>query len=169
MQKGLWGLVTGDVIKPEIEEGDGVSAAEKLKSQQELAEYNLKNDKAYSEIALYIVPDLQIHVSSFHTAKEAWDNLKQNFEFVSVTQIVRLTRRFYSAKMEEGGDLMKHITEMTSLAEQLREMKEDISSKKFAVAVLGSLPESYDNFITSMGSQDWIGLKIGLEDWIGSM
>ena len=89
MQKGLWGLVTGDAIKPEIKDGDGVGAAEKLKSQQELAEYNLKNDKAYSEIALYIVPDLQIHVSSFHTAKEAWDNLKQNFEFVSVTQIVR--------------------------------------------------------------------------------
>jgi hypothetical protein len=36
---------------------------------------------------------------------------------------------------------MKHLTYMTSLAEQLREMKEEISTKKFATVVLGSLPE----------------------------
>ena len=31
--------------------------------------------------------------------------------------------------MEVGGDLMQHLTNMTSLAEQLRELKKDISSK----------------------------------------
>ena len=56
--------------------------------------------------------------------------------------------------MEEGSDLMKHITMMTSLAEQLREMKEDISSKKFAIVVLGSLPDSYENFLISMNARD---------------
>ena len=49
---------------------------------------------------------------------------------------------------------MKHITEMTSLAEQLREMKDEISSKKFATAILGSLPDSYDNFLTSLNARD---------------
>jgi len=42
---------------------------------------------------------------------------------------------------------------MTSLAEQLREMKEDISSKKFATVVLGSLLESYDNFRTTLNAR----------------
>jgi len=72
---------------------------------------------------------------------------------VPVTQIVRLNRKFYAASMKEGDDLMEHITHMTSLAEQLREMKEDISSKKFATVVFGSLPESYDNFITSLNAR----------------
>ena len=49
---------------------------------------------------------------------------------------------------------MKHLTYMTSLAEQLREMKEDISTRKFATVVLGSLPESYDNFLTSLNARD---------------
>ena len=56
---------------------------------------------------------------------------------------------------------MKHLTCMTSLAEQLREMKEDISTRKFATVVLGSLPESYDNFLTSLNAEesDWDTLK----------
>lgn len=56
--------------------------------------------------------------------------------------------------MQEGADLMKHLTYMTSLAEQLRELKEDISPKKFATVILGSLPDSYNNFLTSLNARD---------------
>ena len=42
---------------------------------------------------------------------------------------------------------------MTSLAEQLRELKEEISDKKFTMVVLGSLPESYD-FISSLNARN---------------
>ena len=135
-------------------EGDTVSADEVAKSQEKLNEYELRADKAYSLIALNVEKQLQIHVSSTNSAKEAWESLQKNFEFVSVSQMVRLTRRFYAAQMEEGADLMQHITVMTSLAEQLREMKEDVSSKKFAIVVLGSLPESYENFLISMNARD---------------
>ena len=47
---------------------------------------------------------------------------------------------------------MEHLTYMTSLAEQLRELKEEITSQTFTTVVLGSLPESYDNFITSLNT-----------------
>ena len=57
--------------------------------------------------------------------------------------------KFYAASMKEDADLMQHLTHMTSLAEQLRAMNEEIPSKKFATVVLGSLPESYDNFLMS--------------------
>ena len=43
---------------------------------------------------------------------------------------------------------------MTSLAEQLREMNEKVTSKKFAIVMLGSLPDSWDNFLTSMNVRD---------------
>ena len=155
MERGLWGYVTGKIKKPVVKtEGDTVSADEVAKSQEKLNEYELRADKAYSLIALNVEKQLQIHVSSTNSAKEAWESLQKNFEFVSVSQMVRLTRRFYAAQMEEGADLMQHITVMTSLAEQLREMKEDVSSKKFAIVVLGSLPESYENFLISMNARD---------------
>ena len=155
MERGLWGFVSGTIVKPEVKtESTTVSAAEVLKSKEKLEDYELRSDKAYSLLALSVEKHLQIHVSSKSNAKEAWESLKKHFEFVSVAQMVRLTRRFYAAEMGEGGDLMTHITDMTSLAEQLREMKEDISSKKFAIVILGSLPESYDNFLTSMNARD---------------
>ena len=94
----------------------------------------------------------------------AWKILQKQFEFVSVTQIVRLNRKFYAASMKEGADLMQHLTHTTSLAEQLREINEEISSKKFATVVLGSLPDSYDNFLTSLNARsgddlDWENVK----------
>ena len=54
--------------------------------------------------------------------------------------------------MKEGTDLMEHLTYMTLLAEQLRKLKEEITSQTFATVVLGSLPESYDNFISSLNT-----------------
>ena len=88
---------------------------------------------------------------------EVWNTLQNQFEFISITQIVRLNRKFYAASMKEGDNLMEHITYMTSLAEQLRELKEDISTKKFAT-------DSYENFISSLNARnidelDWDSIK----------
>ena len=142
MERGLWGFVQGSETPPQPTASVEVRNA-----------YRLRSDKAYSLIALSVDNSLQVHIASTVEPKTAWDILQNHFEFVSVTQIVRLNRKFYAASMKEGDDLMEHITHMTSLAEQLREMKEDISSKKFATIVLGSLPESYDNFITSLNAR----------------
>ena len=43
---------------------------------------------------------------------------------------------------------------MTSLAEQLREMNEEISSKRFATVVIGRLSESYHNFLMSLNARN---------------
>ncbi|CAB4032081.1 Retrovirus-related Pol poly from transposon TNT 1-94, partial [Paramuricea clavata] len=132
MERGLWGFTQeGKEIPPDEDATNAVKNA-----------FQLRSDKAYSLIALNVEKHLQIHISSTTDPLAAWTNLKKQFEFVSVTEVVRLNRKFYAATMEEGGDLMKHLTYMTSLVEQLREMEEDISSKKFATVVLGSLPES---------------------------
>ena len=61
--------------------------------------------------------------------------------------------------MSEGTDILEHLTHITTLVEQLREMNEEISDKKFAAVVLGSLPESYDNLISSLNTQKIEELK----------
>ena len=78
----------------------------------------------------------------------------EQFSFISITQIVRLTRKFYAASMNEGDDLMEHITNMTALAQQLRELNEEISTQKFATVILGSLPNPFENFITSLNARN---------------
>ena len=151
---GLWGFTQEDQETPPV-----ADASATVKSA-----FRLRSDKAYSLIALNVKKDLQGHISSTTDPLAAWKILQKQFEFVSVTKIVRLNRKFYTASMKEGADLMQHLTHMTSLAEQLREMNEEISSKKFATVVLGSLPDSYDNFLTSLNARsaddlDWENVK----------
>ena len=150
MERGLWGFTQeGQETPPEETATAAVKNA-----------FRLRSDKAYSLIALNVEKGLQVHISSVTNLLEAWKILQKQFEFVSVTQIVRINRKFYAASMKEDADLMQHLTHMTSLAEQLREMNEEISPKKFATVVLGSLPESYDNFQTSLNVRNaWENVK----------
>lgn len=153
MQKELWGIVDGtDVI------GDN-SETEVLKKK-----FYARSDKAYSIIALSIETSLQVHIMNTTNPKDAWGILEKQFSFVSITQLVRLTRKFYAASMQEGEDLLRHVTYMTKLAQELRDLKEDINPKKFATVILGSLPSSYDMFVTSLNAReadnlDWESIK----------
>ena len=154
MERGLWGFTQeGQETPPASTDPPSVKNS-----------FRLRSDKACSLIALSVEKSLQVYISSTTDPLEAWQILQKQFEFVSVTQIVHLNRTFYAATMPEGADLLQHLTYMTSLAEQLREMKEDISPRKFATVVLSSLPESYDNFLTSLNAQnaedlDWENIK----------
>ena len=126
--------------------------------------FRFRSDKAFPLITLNVEKHVQVHISSVTNPLEAWKILQTQFEFVSIAQIVRINRKFYVASMKEDADLMQHLTHMTSLAEQLREMNGENTSKKFATVVLGSLTESYDNFLTSLNARnaddlDWENVK----------
>ena len=72
--------------------------------------FRLRSDKAYLLIALNVEKHLQVHISSVTNLLEAWKILQKQFEFVLVTQIVRINRKFYTASMKEDADLMQHLT-----------------------------------------------------------
>ena len=147
MEKGLWGIADGSEVKVEV----AADADAKTKTASE-KDWKLRSDKAYSLIALNVEPDIQIHITGTSNAKEAWNLLQKHFEVVSVSHIVRLSRRFYAAVMQEEDDLLDFITKMTSVAQELRELKEDISEKKFATTILGALPESYESFLSGFNT-----------------
>ena len=91
------------------------------------------------------------------------------FEFVSTSQVVRLSRKFFSATMREEDDMMEHITLMTTLAQQLRDLGEVITPRKFATTILGSLPESYETFVLTLNARganelDWESIKGSLQE-----
>ena len=147
MEKGLWGIADGSEVKEE----DDANADAKTKAKT-LKEWNLRSDKAYSMIALAVEHDLQVHINGTTSAKEAWEKLQNHFNVVSVAHVVRLSRRFYAAEMREEDDLFDFITKMTAVAQELRELKEDISEKKFATTILGALPESYESFLSGFNT-----------------
>ncbi len=101
MERGLWGFINGTEQQP----------AENATAQVKSA-YQLKSDKAYSLSVLSVDKNIPVHISTTTDPLGAWDVLRKQFEFVSITQIVRLNRRFYAATMKEDGDIMEHITYM---------------------------------------------------------
>ena len=154
MEHRLWGFTQEGKETPPEE-----SASATVKNA-----FRLQTDRAHSLITLNVEKDLQVHISSVTDLLAAWTTLQKQFEFVSVTQIVCLNRKFYAASMKEGADLQEYLTYITSLAEQLREMKEEISLKNFVTVVLGSLPQSYNNFLVSLNARntddlDWESVK----------
>eukprot|EP00794_Sanderia_malayensis_P016392 gene16392-18029_t len=94
MEHGFWSFIKGTEIPP----GQRVHAAI-------INIYHLRSDKAYTLIALSVNTLLQVHISQTTDPKEAWEILKEQFEFVSITRIVRLNRKFYAASMPEGTNL----------------------------------------------------------------
>ena len=83
--------------------------------------FKSKQNQAYSIIALSISKDIQIFITCTDDPKKAWDILENQFSFVSITQLVRVYRKFYASSMVEGGSIMEHVTKMTQLAQDLRE------------------------------------------------
>ena len=86
MERGLWGFTQpGQEIPPEAGASISVKNA-----------FRRRSDKAYSLIALNVEKDLQVHISSVLEPLLAWEILQKQFEFVSVTQIIRVNRKFYA-------------------------------------------------------------------------
>ena len=84
MERGLWGFTQeGQETPPETDVSAAVGNS-----------FRLWSDKAYSLIASNIEKDMQIHISSVTDSFTGWQILQKQFEFVSVTQIVGLNRRF---------------------------------------------------------------------------
>ena len=82
MERGLWGFTQeGQETPPTADASAAVKNA-----------FRLRSDKVYSLIALNVEKDLQVHISSVTDPLAAWNILQKQFEFVSVTQIVRLNR-----------------------------------------------------------------------------
>ena len=105
MERGLWGFIAGTETAP----------AETATVQVRNA-YRLRSDKAYSLIALSVDKSLQVHITSTTDPRIAWETLQKQFEFVSITQIVRLSRKFYAATMKEGTDIIDHLTNVHDVA-----------------------------------------------------
>ena len=142
----LWGFVEGTEVAPKATDHD--------KKEKEIKIYKTCSEKAYSLIAMSVSKNIQVHLMKTTCPKKAWGK-----EGISITQIVCVNRQFYSATMKEDGDIVEHITYMTSLAEKLRELKKEVDDKKVATVILGSLPESYENFLTSLNARNASELK----------
>jgi hypothetical protein len=63
--------------------------------------------------------------------------------------IMSYRRKLYRTIADEGSDIAAHITELRSIQEQLNTMSSLVSDQEFLIALITSLPESWDQFTSS--------------------
>uniref|UniRef100_A0AAV1VEJ5 Uncharacterized protein n=1 Tax=Peronospora matthiolae TaxID=2874970 RepID=A0AAV1VEJ5_9STRA len=92
-------------------------------------------------------------VRSASGAYDAWSQLEGHFEKKSLANKLFLRRLFFTAKMEEGDDVLSHINRIKTLAEQLDAVGAPVSEDDLVITLLGSLSESFAFLITALESR----------------
>ena len=106
-ERDLW-----EVVSEEIK-------MEQCVTQLDQATFKRKSRKALAIICLAMEDSQLPLVRSASGAQDAWSRLKEHFEKWSVPNKLFLRRRFFTAKMEKGDDVMGHVHKIKTLAEQL--------------------------------------------------
>ena len=140
-ERDLWEVVSGEV------------KVEQCVSQLDQATYRRKSRKALA-IICFAMEDSQLPlVRSASGAYDVWSKLEGHFEKKSLANKLFLRRRFFTAKMEEGDDVLEHINKIKTLAEQLDAVGAPVSEDDLVITLLASLSESYGFLITALESR----------------
>jgi hypothetical protein len=110
-----------------------------------------KNDnKAQAKIGLCLEKTQQHLIRKCESAYEMWNTLRDYHQRKSLSTKLRLLRKLMKMKLPEGGKMPDHLNAIGSLIDELEDVGETLSNHLSVALILASLPESYDNLITTL-------------------
>ncbi len=139
----LWGHVDGTATSPALSESSSSNS-----NAQSAFEKALRKTKAL--LVTSINSDLVHLITECQTPKEIWDKLKERFERNTVANKLFLKQKFFSLKMKDSDSLDEHLRRMKAITDQLAAIKAPIPEDEHIVALLLSLPRSYNTLITAL-------------------
>ena len=135
----LWEIVEGSEEPPPFEDDPKVKK-----------DYNRRVKKAMSVIGLNLVDDQLAHIKSCKGPTEAWKTLCNIHKTRSLSNILFIRRKFFTIKMQEGDDLLNHINQVKTLADQLTCLEVPVRDEDVVMTLLESLPPSFEHLITAL-------------------
>ena len=93
--------------------------------------------RCVSTIWLYIGDNVFNHVIDEESIPKLWEKLQ-------------FRRKLYRLKMEESGDLMKHMNKFDKVIDQLKKVDVMVEQEEKALVFLASLSDSYEVFVESL-------------------
>jgi Reverse transcriptase (RNA-dependent DNA polymerase)/gag-polypeptide of LTR copia-type len=98
-----------------------------------------------------VLPDsLFMKVIAKKTALEIWTVIAGEFEKRSRMIVLDLRRQLQNQKCKDGEDVRTHFAKIRSLRESLAAMGATLTDDDSAASILGSLPSSYDTFLSAL-------------------
>ena len=137
MAKDVWDIVSG------------VETLDDDASNDVKAKFKKRDNFARSVICLSVSSSNKIYVRNAKTSKETWDALANHFEEKTVSRKVMLRRKLYSMRME-GKSAADHINTLRTVNDNLQSLGDALLEKDLVMILLSSLPEEYNNLITTL-------------------
>ncbi|PPQ72520.1 hypothetical protein CVT25_004305 [Psilocybe cyanescens] len=120
--------------------------------RKELKIWNQGEAIVKQQIAVTISDSHFLKIRGKTTAYEIWEALVGDFENKSRMVSVDLRRRLQLERCAEKGDVRAHFTKMHTMCEDLAAMGQPPSDDDFYAIVMGSLPSSYDPYISTVNA-----------------
>ena len=90
------------------------------------------------------------HVINKESIPKLWKKLKNIYLTKSLSNKLQFKRKLYHLKMEESGDLMKHMNEYDKIIDQLKKVDVRVEEEENTLLFLESLSGSFEVFVESL-------------------
>ncbi|KAJ4707148.1 Retrovirus-related Pol polyprotein from transposon TNT 1-94 [Melia azedarach] len=138
---GLWDAVETGRDPPPLRANPTI--AQMKQYEEEL----LKKDKALTVLHSALADHVFTGIMALETAKEVWDQLKEQNEGsdrVKAVRLLTLKREFENLKMKEAETIKVYSSKVMELVNQMRLLGEVIEQHKIVEKMLISLPEKFE-------------------------
>jgi hypothetical protein len=102
--------------------------------------------KVQTRIELAVSDAEMIHISGAMTAQGMWDQLTMVNESKGRVGVLAMQHTLYRMSVDEGFDMVEHISKLRKLQEELHLMENMVSDGDFIMILIISLPESWDDY-----------------------
>ena len=144
-----------DPVPHASRQADKLSESEKELDKEwkkELKEWKQNEAIAKQQIASSIPDSLFMKIRTKGTAYEIWKELENHFQNRSRMVSVDLRRRIQELRCAEKGDMLSHFATLRTMREDLAAMGQPLNESDFYAIILGSLPASYDPYISAINA-----------------
>jgi hypothetical protein len=118
----------------------------------ELKEWKRGEAIVKQQIAATIPDSLFMKIRNKGTALEIWDALRGDFQNKSRMVAVDLRRRLQQERCAEKGDVREHFSKLRLMREDLAAMGHAPGDDELYAIILGSLPYSFEPFISALNA-----------------
>ena len=155
--RGLYGHLDGTVTRPSDPptrpEGSTLTEEEvssNMQYERDLNKYLQEQAVVFQQIASTIPDSLYLKIKGKTSVKEAWETLKADFKKRSRMVTVDLRKCLYDIRCTENGNIRTHLDNVRTMREELASLGTILSESDLSAIVLGSLPKSYDQFLSAV-------------------